>query len=323
MAAAPNAFSTKGAAILGGVVCAAAGLFCSLRAAPGSGDAAVEPPPPQPPPASTTGGHRSCKACGGEQLAATEFSEKQWTKAGTSKGGTCARCAAQLDRAKRALEAAAPAGAPAAWRGRRANCSSRGKAPRHAEMKQGARGWSLVVAENVDDYRAAIAQEVCCASSLQFEAHTLAPPTCANMRSISEPSLRARISQVQPGDCVLEVGCHEGTTTVLLANAPGVRAAVGVDKGAHVLRVARERHPQLRFVDADVHMAGLAGLATTLHAELRASVDANTQAAADGAATAAGTAVPAGDGGGGAGGGGEALQFQAIFVDIGGKGLNS
>lgn len=66
---------------------------------------------------------------------------------------------------------------------------------------------SIVVAENIDDYRAAIAK---------------------HLRS---------------DDVVLEVGCHQGCSTVLMDNV--AQMAVGVDKGAHVLAEARRLHPEL------------------------------------------------------------------------------
>lgn len=86
--------------------------------------------------------------------------------------------------------------------------SSRGAAKKH-----GAAGRSeLIVAENVDEYRGAIA------------------------------------SAVRNGDTVLEIGCHEGMTTYLLASCCGANGlVVGADKSAHWLARAKARFPAVRF----------------------------------------------------------------------------
>jgi hypothetical protein len=86
--------------------------------------------------------------------------------------------------------------------------SSRGAAKKH-----GAAGRSeLIVAENVDEYRGAIA------------------------------------SAVRDGDTVLEIGCHEGMTTYLLACCCGTDGlVVGADKSAHWLARAKARFPAVRF----------------------------------------------------------------------------
>eukprot|EP01046_Picozoa_sp_COSAG06_P098354 COSAG06_NODE_44459_length_363_cov_0.825758_1_plen_121_part_11 len=74
--------------------------------------------------------------------------------------------------------------------------SSRGAAKKHGSTRRG----ELVVAENVDEYRSAIASAVC------------------------------------DGDTVLEIGCHEGMTTHLLACCCGPGGlVVGADKSAHWL----------------------------------------------------------------------------------------
>jgi SAM-dependent methyltransferase len=54
---------------------------------------------------------------------------------------------------------------------------------------------------------------------------------------------------VAPGLRVLELGCGEGDLLAALAPSRGV----GVDFSAQTLRVARERHPGLTFVEADAH----------------------------------------------------------------------
>eukprot|EP01043_Picozoa_sp_COSAG02_P000434 COSAG02_NODE_7_length_64539_cov_120.393482_67_plen_385_part_00 len=86
--------------------------------------------------------------------------------------------------------------------------SSRGAAKKH-----GAAGRSeLIVAENVDEYRGAIA------------------------------------SAVRNGDTVLEIGCHEGMTTYLLSCCCGTNGlAVGADKSTHWLARAKARFPAVRF----------------------------------------------------------------------------
>jgi hypothetical protein len=86
--------------------------------------------------------------------------------------------------------------------------SSRGAAKKHGSAGRG----ELVVAENVDEYRGAIA------------------------------------SAVRDGDTVLEVGCHEGMTTYLLASCCGPDGlVVGADKSAHWLARAKARFPAVRF----------------------------------------------------------------------------
>jgi SAM-dependent methyltransferase len=55
-------------------------------------------------------------------------------------------------------------------------------------------------------------------------------------------------SIVAPGQSVLELGCARGDLLAALRPASGV----GVDFSEEMLRVARQRHPHLRFVHADV-----------------------------------------------------------------------
>jgi SAM-dependent methyltransferase len=62
-------------------------------------------------------------------------------------------------------------------------------------------------------------------------------------------------SVVMPGQRVLEIGCGHGD---LLA-ALGPSFGVGVDFSGHMLRRARRRHPELRFVQADAHALDLDG----------------------------------------------------------------
>lgn len=61
---------------------------------------------------------------------------------------------------------------------------------------------------------------------------------------------------VQAGDAVLEVGCHLGTSTVLLHDAAAIAdtttgCALGVDVGPKIVAGAKERHPQVRFAVGD------------------------------------------------------------------------
>ncbi len=60
---------------------------------------------------------------------------------------------------------------------------------------------------------------------------------------------------VAPGSRVLEVGCGRGD---LLA-ALGPEVGVGVDFSPEMVRQARQRHPNLRFVEADAHDLGGVG----------------------------------------------------------------
>jgi SAM-dependent methyltransferase len=60
-------------------------------------------------------------------------------------------------------------------------------------------------------------------------------------------------SYVAPGQSVIELGCGRGDMLAALRPAVGV----GVDFSAETIRAARKRHPNLRFVQADVHELGL------------------------------------------------------------------
>jgi SAM-dependent methyltransferase len=60
-------------------------------------------------------------------------------------------------------------------------------------------------------------------------------------------------SVVSPGQSVLELGCARGD--LLAALRPSV--GVGVDFSEEMIRAARQRHPQLRFVHADAHALNL------------------------------------------------------------------
>lgn len=95
--------------------------------------------------------------------------------------------------------------------------SSRGSAKRHGSAGRG----ELIVAENVDEYRGAIA------------------------------------STVRDGDTVLEIGCHEGMTTYLLDCCCGSNGlVVGADKSAHWLTRAKARFPSIRFELIDCYDMG-------------------------------------------------------------------
>src|SRR3712207_287632 len=54
---------------------------------------------------------------------------------------------------------------------------------------------------------------------------------------------------VPPGRRVLEIGCGRGDLLAALRPAVGV----GVDFSAESIALARRRHPELRFVQADAH----------------------------------------------------------------------
>lgn len=58
---------------------------------------------------------------------------------------------------------------------------------------------------------------------------------------------------VAPGQRVLEVGCGRGDLLVALEPATGV----GVDFSGEMIRQARQRHPHLRFIEADGHQLEL------------------------------------------------------------------
>ena len=54
---------------------------------------------------------------------------------------------------------------------------------------------------------------------------------------------------VPPGQRVIELGCSQGDLLAALGPATGV----GVDFSSEMLRIARQRHPDMRFVENDVH----------------------------------------------------------------------
>ena len=62
---------------------------------------------------------------------------------------------------------------------------------------------------------------------------------------------------VQPGDAVLEVGCHFGTSTVLLhekamhTEAEGGGYCIGIDVGTSIIEGAKKRHPNVYFQVGD------------------------------------------------------------------------
>jgi SAM-dependent methyltransferase len=60
---------------------------------------------------------------------------------------------------------------------------------------------------------------------------------------------------VPPGQRILEIGCSRGDLLAALQPAFGV----GVDLSAEMIRRARRRHPDLRFVHADAHALPLRG----------------------------------------------------------------
>ena len=62
---------------------------------------------------------------------------------------------------------------------------------------------------------------------------------------------------VRPDDRVLELGCHFGTTTAMLANAGGY--ALGGDVGTSIIAKAKEEHPGVDFMVGDAW--GVGGLA--------------------------------------------------------------
>lgn len=57
---------------------------------------------------------------------------------------------------------------------------------------------------------------------------------------------------VRPGDAVLEVGCHLGTSTVMLQEQAGKEGyALGVDVGPKIVEGARQRYPGVNFAVGD------------------------------------------------------------------------
>ena len=65
---------------------------------------------------------------------------------------------------------------------------------------------------------------------------------------------------VRPGDRVLELGCHFGTTTAILAEAVGPGGyAMGIDVGPSIIASAKGQHPTIDFRVGDAW--GVSGLA--------------------------------------------------------------
>ncbi len=65
---------------------------------------------------------------------------------------------------------------------------------------------------------------------------------------------------VRSGDRVLELGCHFGTTTAILAEAVGPCGySLGVDVGTSIIASAKEQHPTIDFMVGDAW--GVSGLA--------------------------------------------------------------
>jgi SAM-dependent methyltransferase len=60
---------------------------------------------------------------------------------------------------------------------------------------------------------------------------------------------------ISPGQNVLELGCGAGDLLAEVAPARGV----GVDFSAEILQLARKKHPQLNFVEADAHALSVEG----------------------------------------------------------------
>ena len=86
-----------------------------------------------------------------------------------------------------------------------------------------------------------------------------AQPVIVGARGVRE--YRACIDTVvRPGDRVLELGCHFGTTTAILAEAVGPSGyALGVDVGPSIIATAKEQHPTIDFKVGDAW--GVSGLA--------------------------------------------------------------
>jgi len=63
---------------------------------------------------------------------------------------------------------------------------------------------------------------------------------------------------VQPGLRVLELGCGGGDLLAALRPSFGV----GVDFSAEMIKIARSRHPECQFIEADIHDSALMGQAT-------------------------------------------------------------
>lgn len=65
---------------------------------------------------------------------------------------------------------------------------------------------------------------------------------------------------VRPGDSVLEVGCHLGTSTIDIHKAAcdenGQGGCIGVDIGRKIIKGARQRHPDVPFEVADAWHTG-------------------------------------------------------------------
>ena len=75
----------------------------------------------------------------------------------------------------------------------------------------------------------------------QTAAQLVVAETWAEYRAVAE--------RVRDGDVCLEIGCGRGVTTELLGRI--AERAVGVDKSAKVIEMARERFPSVEFFELD------------------------------------------------------------------------
>ncbi|KAL6760124.1 hypothetical protein V8C86DRAFT_1167651 [Haematococcus lacustris] len=110
---------------------------------------------------------------------------------------------------------------------------------------------------------------------------------------LTEDYRQAAVHNAEAGDVCLEIGCHAGITTRMLAKR--CRWVLGVDTSQHVVDVARARHPHVQFerMDGnDVHAANALGYAWQ-----------GQQAQEQGPQQAGGAASP----------------FTKVFIDISGQ----
>lgn len=65
------------------------------------------------------------------------------------------------------------------------------------------------------------------------------------------------LAHMRPGEALLDVGCGTGLLYQTLAKKPSSLAYTGIDSSREMLRLARSKHPEGRFLEGDALSLGL------------------------------------------------------------------